>query len=170
MKALIFVADGVEDLEFFYPYYRLKEQGINVDVAGVHRGMVTGKHGYQIGTNAPLSAAQTEDYDILILPGGKAPEELRNHPAVTETVKKMLDDGKIVAAICHAGQILVSADVLHGRTATCFKGIKDDIIAAGANYLDQSVVVDGNLITSRQPDDLPDFCREIFNAISASVK
>lgn len=165
MKALIFVADGVEDLEFFYPFYRLKEERIDVDVAGPNTGTVTGKHGYSITVKIPLAAAKLEGCDLVILPGGKAPELLRNHPEVVQLVKDSMSEGRIVASICHGAQILVSANVLDGRKATCYKGIKDDIIAAGAEYQDQAVVVDGNLITSRTPDDLPDFCREIFRAL-----
>lgn len=167
MKALIIVADGVEDLEFFYPFYRLQEQDITVDVAGPHSGTVTGKHGYSIGTKIPLAGAKLDGYDLVILPGGKAPEILRNHPEVVDLVRHSLQSGRLVASICHGAQILVSAKVLAGRKATCYKGIKDDIIAAGAEYQDEPVVVDGNLITSRMPDDLPYFCREIFRAVEA---
>jgi protease I len=165
MKAIIFVADGVEDMEFYYPYYRLKEQGIAVDVAGPHSGTVTGKHGYSIPIDTPLAEPKAKNYDMVILPGGSAPEILRNHPTVVDLVKQCLADGKIVASICHGAQILISANVLKGRRATCVKSIKDDIIAAGADYVDEAVVIDGNLITSRTPDDLPSFCREIFHAL-----
>lgn len=165
MKALILVEDGVEDLEFFYPYYRFIEQDIEVDIAGPHKGTVTAKHGYQIETNVPLAGVKSDKYDIAILPGGKAPEKLRSHPAVIDMVKGLLTKGKIVASICHGAQILISADVLDGKKATCVKKIKDDIIAAGAEYHDEAVVVDGNLITSRCPDDLPEFCREIFKML-----
>lgn len=167
MKALIIVEEEVEDLEFFYPFYRFKECDITVDVAAIHVGTVTGKHGYEIGTNESLTSVKSHQYDILVLPGGKAPEKVRTHQGLIELVQEMLEQGKIVASICHGAQILVSADVLKGRKATCYKGIKDDIITAGAEYLDEAVVVDENLITSREPDDLPHFCREIFKAVEA---
>lgn len=167
MKAVILVADGVEDLEFFYPYYRLQEAGIDVDVASPRAGTVTGKHGYRIETKKAISETKGEDYDIVILPGGKAPETLRSHPAVVDLVKHSFDEGKIVASICHGAQILISANVLHGRKATCAKSIKDDIVAAGADYHDEAVVVDGTLITSRTPNDLPSFCRALFQAIDS---
>ena len=170
MKALIFVENGVEDLEFFYPFYRFKEQGIDVDVCGPHQETVTGKHGYSITPNVPISAAKPDSYDILVLPGGKAPEKLRLHPAVIEMVQGMTSQDKIVASICHGGQILVSAGVLNGRKVTCYKSIKDDVIAAGADYSDEPVVVDGNFITSRCPDDLPAFCRELFNSMKVGSK
>ncbi len=169
MKALILVADGVEDMEFYYPYYRFKEQKIEIHISGPGSKHVSGKHGYEITIDEPLAALRVENYDIIILPGGKAPEKLRNHPAVIHLVKDAMDSGKIIASICHGAQILISANVLKGRKATCFSAIKDDIIAAGAKYLDQSVVVDGNLITSRHPHDLPEFCREIFSAVEQKI-
>ena len=170
MNALIIAEEGVEDLEFFYPFYRLQEKGIPVDVAAIHVGTVTGKHGYSIDANVSLGSVKSDQYDLLILSGGKAPEKVRNHPGTLELVRDLLGQGKTVASICHGAQILVSADVLKGRKATCFSGIKDDIIAAGAEYIDEAVVVDGNLITSRMPNDLPYFCREIFKSIEATAK
>ena len=169
MKALILVADNVEDLEFFYPYYRLREEGFDVDVASPDGGKIVGKHGYDFTCNLSFSEANADDYDLLILPGGKAPEAVRLEPAAVEIAKAMLDADKTVAAVCHGVQTLISADVLHGRKATCWKGIRDDLKAAGAQYLDQEVVVDGNLITSRSPEDLPAFCRETLAAVRQAV-
>ncbi len=166
MKALIAIADGFEDSEFFYPYYRLLEEGIEVDVAGPEMGKVTGKHGYEFEAGIPLSNVQDADYDLLVLPGGKGPETVRLYPAVVKLAETMVGDGRIVAAICHGPQILVSADVLHGRCATCWEGVRDDIKAAGADYVDEEVVVDGNLITSRSPADLPAF----FKTVLASLR
>ncbi len=167
MKAVILIEEGVEDLEFFYPYFRFLENGIEIDVAGPHSHVVKGKHGYEVKSNIPLAGAKPNDYDAVILPGGRAPEKLRNHPTVIELIKGMFAEDKIIASICHGAQILVSAEVLRGKKATCVKKIKDDIIAAGADYEDKEVVVDDNLITSRGPDDLPAFCREIFKAVKA---
>jgi protease I len=165
VKALILVADNVEDLEFFYPYYRLKEEGWQVDVASPDGGRITGKHGYEFEPNLAMPQANAADYDLLVLPGGKAPEAVRLAPQAVETARAMFTADKPVAAICHGVQTLISADLLHGRRATCWKGIRDDLKAAGADYLNQEVVVDGNLITSRSPDDLPAFCREMFAAV-----
>jgi protease I len=159
------IADGFEDSEFFYPYYRLQEEGIEVDAAGPEIGIVTGKHGYTFETNRALSDVRAEDYDMLILPGGKAPERVRLVPRAVAVTREMTKQGKVVAAICHAGQVLVSADVLRERRATCYEAIRDDLRAAGADYIDAEVVVDGNLITSRRPGDLPAFSREIFAAV-----
>ena len=170
MQALIFVENGVEDLEFYYPYYRLLEQGVSVDVSGPHQGVVMGKNGYEINANVPLATAKPDKYDILILPGGKAPEKLRLHPAVLDMVRGVMSQGRTVAAICHGAQILISANVLRGRKATCYKAIKDDIIAAGADYYDEPVIVDGNLVTSRCPEDLPYFCKEIFNSLKVTAR
>lgn len=165
MRALILIADGFEDSEFFYPYYRLQEEGIDIDVAGPEVGRVTGKHGYEFEANIPLSNLRDLDYDLLIVPGGKAPETIRLYPAAVELTEKMVGDGRIVAAICHGPQLLLSADVLRGRRATCWKTIRDDIQAAGAEYVDEAVVVDGDLVTSRSPADLPAFSRAILAAM-----
>jgi len=169
MKALILVADNVEDIEFFYSYYRLREEGIEVDVASSDGGKILGKHGYDFTCNMSFSEANADDYDLLILPGGKAPETVRLQPAAVEIARKMIESDKTVAAVCHGVQTLISANVLHGRTGTCWKGIRDDLKAAGAKYLDQEVVVDGNLITSRSPEDMPAFCREIFAVVRQAV-
>jgi protease I len=168
MKALMLVADNVEDLEFFYPYYRLREEGFEVDVASPDGGKIVGKHGYDFPCDLSIADAGDE-YDLLVLPGGKAPEAVRLEPAAVEIARKMLDSDKTVAAICHGVQTLISAEVLRGRKATCWKGIRDDLKAAGAEYLDQEVVIDGNLITSRSPEDLPAFCREMFAAVRQAV-
>ncbi|MCX5685289.1 MAG: type 1 glutamine amidotransferase [Planctomycetota bacterium] len=165
MKALIFVADGFEDMEFYYPYYRLREQGIEVDVAAPKTGRVTGKHGYTYDVMHPLEDFDSADYDLLIIPGGKAPEAMRLEGKMVDITYEMFRAGKPVGAICHGAQLLISADILQGRRATCWKGIRDDLKAAGAKYEDAEVVVDGHLVTSRCPDDLPAFCREMLRFV-----
>ncbi|MCE5279150.1 MAG: type 1 glutamine amidotransferase domain-containing protein [Planctomycetaceae bacterium] len=167
MKVLILAADGVEDLELFYPLYRFKEQGFEVDVAGPKAGPITGKHGYTIEADLSFDDIDAEDYDMLFLPGGKGPETVRLSDKAVSVTRQMFEAGKCVAAICHGAQILVSAGVIEGKRATCWAGVRDDIRAAGANYRDEEVVIDGNLITSRQPDDLPAFCRAIFEMVGA---
>ena len=169
MKALILVAEGVEDSEFFYPYYRLQEEGIEVDVASPDGKKVVGKHGYDFEPSLSIADADAADYDLLVLPGGRGPEIVRLDPKAVEIARRMFQADKTVAAVCHGVQILISADLVRGKRATCWKGIRDDLKAAGAEYLDQEVVVDGNLITSRSPDDLPAFCREIFAAVRQAV-
>lgn len=166
MRALILIADGVEDSEFLYPFYRLQEQDIPADVAAPETGTVIGKHGYECPANMPFDKINPANYDLLILPGGKAPETVRTVPKAVAVTRQMMDECKIVAAICHGPQILISAGVIKNRTMTCWKGIRDDIVAAQAHYVDRPVVVDENLVTSRCPTDLPDFTREIFNLLS----
>lgn len=168
MKALIFAADGVEDMEFYYPYYRLLEEGFKVDIAGASQGTIVGKHGYEVKVDHSVSGLESSDYDLLVLPGGKAPETIRLLPTAVKITQEILDAGKLVACICHGVQILISAKVLKDRRATCWKGVRDDLIAAGAHYEDEEVVVDGNLITSRQPGDLPAFWREVKKALPKS--
>ncbi len=168
MKALIMTADGAEDTELLVPYYRLKEEGVEVDVAAPERGEVTGKHGYSLEANRTLSEVKAGNYDLLFLPGGKAPETVRMNPNAVAVALEMLEDGKPVAAICHGAQVLISGGALRGRHATCWPAIQDDLLAAGADFRDEEVVVDRNLITSRCPGDLPAFCRELVRAVRAA--
>ncbi len=169
MKALILVASHVEDMELFYPYYRLREEGWDVDVATPDGQTIVGEHGYGFDPDMKISETDGEGYDLLVLPGGKAPERVRMAPESVEIARSMLEAGKTVAAICHGIQTLISADVLKGRKVTCWPAIRDDAKAAGAEYVDQEVVVDGNLVTSRRPDDLPAFCREMLAAARQAV-
>ncbi|MHB1292751.1 MAG: type 1 glutamine amidotransferase domain-containing protein [Sulfuricella sp.] len=169
MKALIISADHFEDTELLVPYYRLKEEGFEVDVASISRGKINGKHGYEVSVDKALRDVRAKDYDILVLPGGKAPAALRKEPAVLEIVKDFFLGNKPVAAICHGPQILVTAGVIKGRRATCYHSVAEELKEAGALYEDSEVVVDGNLVTSRQPSDLPAFIREIIRMASKTV-
>ncbi len=162
MKALIISGDQFEDTELLVPWYRLLEEKIEVDIASVQVGVITGKHGYTVTAGFSLEALVPDYYDLLILPGGKAPAELRQLESLLEIVRHFFKKEKIVAAICHGPQILVSAGVLVDRKATCYQGVAEELVAAGAKYQDAEVVVDNNLITSRIPSDLPAFCREIM--------
>jgi protease I len=169
MKALILAADGVEDSELLYPYYRLKEHGAEVHVATPGGRGITGKHGYEIAADLALADAVADPYDVLVLPGGKAPEAVRLDGTAVAVTRKMMEAGKPVAAICHGTQVLMSAGVLEGRRATCWKGVRDDLTAAGAEYADEEVVVDGNLVTSRCPQDLPAFGRELMKQVGGTA-
>jgi len=169
MKALILTANGVEDCELFYPYYRFQEEGLEVDAASPDGEKILGEHGYSLEAALSFADAEAGAYDLLFLPGGKGPERVRLRSEAVEITRRMFEADKIVAAICHGPQVLISADVVRGRRATCWPALRDDLKAAGAKYLDQEVVVDGNLITSRQPSDLPAFCREIFAAVRQHV-
>jgi protease I len=132
--------------------------------------MIRGKHGHQVYANLALDEVETDHYGLLILPGGKAPSRLREVPAALHIVRQFFEQDKPVAAICHGPQILISAGLLAGRTATAYRSVADELRAAGAHYQDRSVVVDGNLITSRQPSDLDSFMRETLIAASRSAE
>lgn len=165
MKALILSADHFEDSELLVPYYRLKEEGIEVVVASLSRGTITGKHGYEVAVDKTLNEVNPDDYAILILPGGAAPAVMREEPMALEITRNFFAGNKPVAAICHGPQILISAGLLKGRRATCYKLVADELKEAGALYEDREVVVDANLITSRQPADLPAFMREMMKQL-----
>src|SRR5439155_24922193 len=126
------------------------------------------KHGYPVKADAEADTVNAAQFDAVIIPGGFAPDYMRRSPAMIRLVKEAHEQGKVVAAICHAGWMLASAGIARGKTLTCFKSIKDDLVNAGANYVDREVVRDGNLITSRFPNDLPAFMREIVGALAAS--
>jgi len=169
MKALIISADQFEDTELLVPLYRFQETGIGVDVASLRKGDITGKRGYGATANKSLDEVKPDDYDILVLPGGKAPAEVRKQAKAIEIVKAFFRQNKPVAAICHGPQILVSAGLLKGRHATCYETVAPELKDAGALYEDSEVVVDGNLVTSRQPSDLPAFMRETMKLLKKAV-
>jgi len=168
-KVAILVEHHYQDMEIWVPYYRLKEAGLDVKLIGSGSAdLYFGKYGYPCKVDGNAAELNHKDYDAVIVPGGWAPDFLRRHEPVLRFVRSMSESGKIVAAICHAGWVLASAQILKGRTVTAFSAIKDDVINAGATYKDQAVVVDKNLITSRSPDDLPFFCMEILKALKIS--
>ena len=158
----IIAADEFEDLELFHPMYRLQEEGIKTIVIGLTMDPIKGKKGYSIIPNASIDQVQSENFDFLVVPGGKSPEKLRLNQKILRFVKDFDTQSKPIAAICHAGQVLASAGIVKNRTLTCVAGIRDDMINAGARYVDKTVVVDGNLITSRVPSDLPEFARAMM--------
>jgi protease I len=156
-----------EDLELWYPLFRLREAGAEVFVVGSGTAdEYRSKHGYPVKVDAEADTVNAGQFDAVIIPGGYAPDHMRRWPATVRLVREAYEQGKIVAAICHAGWMLASADIVRGKTVTCFKSIKDDLVNAGANYVDRDVVRDGNLITSRFPDDLPAFMREIIKSLA----
>ena len=165
MRVLIVSADGFEDTELLVPWYRLREAGVDVDIASSRAGTIAGKHGYEVSANIGIGDAQADDYDLLLLPGGKAPAKLREDLRLLDIARAFFAADKPVAAICHGPQILVSAGLLNGRKATCYRTVASELQGAGADYQDAEVVVDGNLITSRQPEDLPAFTREIMRRL-----
>ena len=162
-KVAVLVEDHYQVLEVWYPYLRLREAGIESVLVGTGKKQYLSKDGYPAEQELSIKDVKAAEFDGVIIPGGYAPDILRRYSQVNEFVRAMDKQKKLVAAICHAGWVLASADVLRGRKATCFSAIKDDVINAGADYLDKEVVVDANLVTSRNPFDLPAFCREIIN-------
>ena len=165
MKALIISADNFEDSELLVPYYRLKEEGIAVDVASMKAGSIKGKHGYEVEVTKELKDVNAGAYDILILPGGKAPAAVRKEKKALDLARYFFEKNRPVAAICHGGQTLISAGLVKGRRVTCYRSVVPEMKEAGALYEDAEVVVDGNLVTSRQPSDLPAFMREIMKKL-----
>ena len=170
MKALIVSADHFEDSELLFPFYRLQEAGLAVDVASISRGKIRGKHGYEVVVDKALAEVDPQAYELLVLPGGKAPATLRKEAAAIAIAQDFMRSDKPVAAICHGPQILISAGVLVGRRATCYRSVAEELKQAGALYEDQEVVVDGKLVTSRQPADLPAFMREMVRQLGKASR
>lgn len=167
-KVAILVENLYEDLEFWYPYYRLKEEGAEVTVIGTgSSSLYRGKHGLEAKPDITADQADPSQFDAVVIPGGYAPDYMRRYPTLLNFVKEMHTQGRVVAAICHAGWVLASAGLTRGLTMTCFSSIKDDVVNAGAKYVDKPVVRDRNIITSRFPADLPVFCKEIIAALQA---
>lgn len=166
-KVAILAADDYEDLELWYPYYRMKEAGAEVKVVGTSSSadVVQSKHGYPVEIDLRAHKVNPDEFDAVMVPGGWAPDRLRRCEATLNFVKTLFEQSKVVAAICHGGWVLVSARVLKGKRATSVSAIKDDMMNAGTNWVDEEVVVDGNVITSRTPTDLPAFSREIIKAL-----
>ncbi|HEY9070932.1 MAG TPA: DJ-1/PfpI/YhbO family deglycase/protease [Candidatus Ozemobacteraceae bacterium] len=153
----VLVARNVHDTEAASPVAYLREHGAEVRYIGIQRGSVTGQNGSVITIDAPVQDVHAGEFDALVIPGGKAPELLRLDEGVLAFVREFMMQAKPIAAICHGPQVLISAKLVGGRKMTCYPGIRDDLLNAGAHYRDAEVVVDGNLITSRTPDDLPAF-------------
>jgi len=155
-----------QELELWYPLLRLRGLGAEVLVVGSGSARVhKSKLGYPVEVDKFAKEVTADEFDALVIPGGYAPDYMRRYPEMVHLVRDAVLKGKVVAAICHAGWMLASADVLQGRTVTSVSAIKDDLVHAGAKYVDAEVVVDHNLITSRQPGDLPAFCRAIIAAL-----
>lgn len=166
-KIIVYVEDFYEDKEFWYPNIRMREAGAEVVVAGPEAGKIyKGKHGLPAETDVSFDSLRKAEADAVIIPGGYCPDHIRRNQAALDFVKSMDEAGKLIAFICHAGWVPASARVLKGRKITSFFAIKDDLVNAGANWVDEEVVVDGNMITSRNPNDLPAFCREIIKYLA----
>lgn len=163
---LVFVHDLYEELELWYPKIRLDEAGFKTVIAGpAAKQTYQGKHGYPCHSDIAFDDIQSETFAGLLIPGGFAPDKLRRYPKVLHTVQQMHQANKPIAFICHAGWVPISAKILKGRHVTGVSAIKDDLENAGARYSDQAVVIDRNLISSRTPSDLPEFCKALLAAL-----
>lgn len=168
-RVLVLAESQYQELELWYPVLRFREAGADVVVASPARGgLYASKIGYPVRSDVSVEEIDPTDVDALIIPGGFAPEGMRRSQPLLDLVRKTYENGTIVAAICHAGWVLVSAGIARGRQLTCVPIIRDDLISAGADYTDAPVVRDGNLITSRLPNDLPAFCAAIAGALGES--
>lgn len=171
MNILCFVGDIYEDLELWYPKLRFIEAGAKVVVAGPAANTVyTGKNGYPCKSDVALADMSAANYDGLLCPGGFMPDKLRRDPKVLQLIRDFTDEGKLVAAICHGGWMPISAGVYKNVRVTGSPGIKDDLINAGAIWENASVIVDRNFVSSRKPDDLPDFCLACIDVLCQQNK
>jgi protease I len=165
-RAAVLVEQLYQEMEVWYPIYRLREAGCKVTVVGPEAGKeYPSKLGYPVKSDKAAREVSADDFDVLIIPGGYAPDHMRRCEAMIKLASQMVEQGKVVAAICHGPWVLCSTQGLKNRKATCFVAIKDDVINAGGKYVDAEVVRDGNLITSRKPDDLPAFLQTIIQAV-----
>lgn len=170
-RVVCFVDEEFEDLELWYPVYRLREEGAEVVLAGGKRGTAyTGKYGVPAAADVAFSEVDPDSFDGLLVPGGWAPDKLRRVPEVLETVRRMDEAGKPIGQICHAGWVLISANILRGRHVTSTPGIRDDMVNAGAIWHDEPVVVDGHLVSSRRPPDLPAYAKAFCDALAGATK
>jgi protease I len=166
LSVLYFVEEGFEDLEFWVPVMRLREEGAKVVVAGTGAEAYKGKHGLTAKVDADAANLRADEFDAVVIPGGWAPDKLRRYDSVLSIVRRADEQGKIIGAICHAGWVPISAGILRGRRATGSRAIKDDLVNAGATWVDESAFRDGNMVWGRVVEDIPNFCRELVEAIA----
>lgn len=168
-KIIALVDTDFEDLELWYPVHRLREEGAQVDLVGEEaKKTYIGKYGVPAESDYAFSEINPADYDAILVPGGWAPDKLRRFPEVIEMVKHMDDHKKPIGQICHAGWVLISANILQGKTVTSTPGIKDDMTNAGATWVDTPAISDGHIVSSRRPPDLPDYMREFIQVMEAA--
>lgn len=165
----ILVAEGVEDLEYYVPMMRLQEEGAKVLTAGLDLKSIKGKNGLAINPDITAESLRAEDLFAVIIPGGWAPDKLRRYAVVTDLIREMDAARKPIGIICHGGLVAISAGIVKGHRATGSLGIKDDLINAGATWVDTPAFRDGNQVWGRVVADIPDFCRELVALLSSSV-
>jgi len=175
LKALILTADKFEDMELFFPYFRLLEEGLEVDIAAPNKGHIQGEHGYELEVEKTFEDIHPDDYDLLLIPGGSpdgAPAVVKKNPRAQAIARSFFNSNKPVSSICHSPWLLASAGLVKGRHLTSYlhDGVPEDIKKAGGIYEDKDVVVDGNLVTSRYPGDLPAFMRETMRMVNTIKK
>ena len=169
-RILLFAGPMFEDIELLYPLYRLREEGAEVVVAGLGEPSYEGKKGHPVECDVKIDDVSAEEFDAVVIPGGYLPDHLRRSEKVLELTRRAYEAGKPVAAICHAAWVPISAGIAGGRRMTSYWSIRDDVVNAGAEWVDEEVVVDGNLITSRHPGDLPAFCRAVIDGLRARAR
>jgi protease I len=166
-RVAMVLARNFEDVEATDPKEYMEQHGATVTIIGLETGEIQGKKGATLSADTTFDDVAVDQFDAMIIPGGGSPEQLRIHEAPVKFAEEFVASGKPVAAICHGPQLLISANVLNGKTITCVKTIRDDVKNAGANYVDEALVEDGNLITSRVPGDLPQFDEAIAKRLAA---
>lgn len=165
-KAIVLLENGFEDSELIYPYYRLQEAGFDVDlVSEAGDEVYEGKNGVKQRSDIAAEEVDVNDYDVLVIPGGHGPDTMRMKDSIVDIVQDAVDNDLVIASVCHGAQVLIETDYLDGKDATCWYSVKTDLKNAGGNYHDEEVVVDGNLVTSRMPPDLPAFMRETLKLL-----
>ena len=169
-KIATLVAEGVEDLEYYVPMMRLQEEGAEVLTAALDLKTIHGKNGLEITPDTKIESLNADNLFALVVPGGWAPDKLRRHSAVKDLVKAMDSKGKTIGIICHGGLIAISAGIMKGRRATGSLGIKDDILNAGGSWADEPAFREGNLVWGRVVADIPDFCRELVQALTENIE
>ncbi len=167
MKVLIITGEKFEDLELLYPYYRFKEEKLNITLASTSKGKIEGIHGYTIEVDKKINNLNLSNYNFLFLPGGKPPQKLREEEKALEIVRKFNDQNKVIAAICHGPQILISAGVMEGVRATSYPRVRKELQDAGAIFEDKEIVIDNNIITARKPEDLPVFLPALLELVES---
>lgn len=165
-KVAVLVAEGFEDLEYWVPLMRLREEGAEVITVGPSTDPVTGKHCLKAAADVTAESVDASGLDGIVIPGGWAPDKLRRYPAITRLVKAVHEQGKVVGVICHGGLVAISAGIVSGVQCTGSLGIKDDFINAGGEWVDKPALRDGNFVWGRVVEDIPDFCRELVGALA----
>lgn len=169
-KRIAVLAENIyEDLEAWYPILRLREAGAGVVIVGPEKDTVyTSKHGYPLKSEAAIGDVKASDFDGVVIPGGYAPDKMRRDPVMVKFVRDIFDAGGVVASICHGPWMMAEADIMRGKKFTCVGAIKTDIVNAGGTFVDEEVVVDGNVITSRTPPDLPAMMKAVLAFLGLS--